>query len=123
VKIREVETNENYPVRRFQSEGGVWEWGIRPMLFGFRVTIGQCESPVLGMPTIEADYCTGPEIESALLWCGFISAIMLQLREDLPAPALNRLFPRQTVKPLYNDPACTKSLEELAEHLPKGPGF
>ncbi len=38
MRIREVEVNENYPIRRFQSEGGLWEWGIRPMLFGYRVT-------------------------------------------------------------------------------------
>jgi hypothetical protein len=32
--FREIETNENYPIRRFQSEHGVWEWGIRQVLFG-----------------------------------------------------------------------------------------
>jgi len=117
MKIREVEVNENYPIRRFQSEGGLWEWGIRPMLFGFRVTIGQCESPVLGVATIEADYCCGPELTSAMLWLGFISAILHQLPEEITAPELNRLFPKQRIKPLYEDPDCRAALEELAARV------
>jgi hypothetical protein len=68
------------------------------------------------MPTIEADYCCGP-IESALLWCGFISAVMLCLPEGTTAPELNRLFPRQTIKPLRNDPECMNALEELAARV------
>src|SRR5260221_258447 len=121
MRIREDGVNENYRIRRYESEGGFWKWGMRPMLFGYRVTIGQCESPVLGVATIEADYCCGPELASAMFWTGFISAILHELPEEITAPELNRLFPRQKIKPLYNDPDCRAALEELAARVNRRP--
>ena len=110
MKFSEVETEENFPIVKFESENKVWEWGLTPMGFGVRVRVGQ-----VGWPCVEIDYCAGPDVADQMFWLGCITAIMHGLPENITARALCDLFPRQTIKPMRLDKECQEKLFELGQ--------
>jgi hypothetical protein len=114
MRFHEVEPDENFPLRKFESTGKRWEWGLAPMLFGVRVRVGQ-----VGWPVCEVDYCCGPNSDEQSFWLGFISGLMMQLPEAITPRELCDLFPRQKIKPISLDKDCQEALFQLAETLSK----
>jgi hypothetical protein len=112
MKFTEVEVDENFPLRKFESVNHVWEWGLTPMIFGVRIRAG-----MVGEIGCELDYCAGADLNYVMLWLGFISAIMSMLPEEVTPQTLNSLFPKQSVEPLSNDQQCMDKLFKLAATL------
>jgi hypothetical protein len=108
----ETEPDENFPLRKFLSEGGRWELGLTPMMFGVRVRLG-----VAGNPWCTLDYCAGPKPADQFFLLGIVAGICFWLAEETSEIDLQRVFPRQTIKPMSEDKECFQSLLELGEKL------
>lgn len=57
MKLSSAETSDNLPIQRLVSENSVWEMGIYPVLFGFRVRVGQ-----VGKAWYTFDYCAADNV-------------------------------------------------------------
>lgn len=109
----EAETNENFPIRRFVSTPSArWEIGLRPVLFGVRVSMS-----LNGSEGIELDYCCGQDQDEWFLYLGMICGLCIYLPEDIEPSQLRRLFPHQTIRPLSKDKRCQSALFSLSELL------
>jgi len=104
--------DENYPIKRMISENGRWEFGIRAMIFGYRVSAG-----VVGEQTYSIDYCCADDP----VWLISVTAIVLAILEALPesisSHEAEKLFPRQWMKPMVNDPECWEGLAQLLDRV------
>jgi len=98
--FKEVEPNENFDLRRFESlPTGRWQAGIIKMLWGkARVRLALAESD--GWCTL--DYW-GDKHETAFLMLGFIVGVCMSLPESIEQDALEVLFPIQHNKELGPD--------------------
>lgn len=110
---QEAETTENFPIRRFISTPTArWELGLRPMIFGTRVSMG-----LNGEAGIELDYCCGQSQDEWFLYLGIIAGLCSFLPEDIEPGELRRLFPEQTIRPLRDDRKCVEALFALTDIL------
>lgn len=113
--LEETDRDVNYPAFKLRSKGGKWEAGITPMLFGNRVRMGPADSPWCTL-----DYCCG-EFETAIFWLGFITGVCLHIPEDISEHEFSKIFPRQNIKPLAMDKACSEALLSLADKFSHEP--
>lgn len=101
--------NMDHPISHLVSEGGRWEMGIRPMLFGYRVSASK-----VGDGGYSIDYCCGNE----LVWIFMVYQAVMKALEVLPEEIepwqVSRLFPRQYTKPMRSDLTCWAALLDLA---------
>jgi hypothetical protein len=107
MKFKLAQTDENFPLLRMVSEGGKWELGYVPMLFGVRVRLGR-----VGAYKVDCDLCCGsdPELRARVL--GYILITLYSKDEaGLTAQSIRSLFPQPTVKPLDRDSIWQKKLE------------
>lgn len=99
---------ENFDMVRYVSKGGVWEVGLKQMLFGVRVRLGR-----VGDMGADLDYCAGadPEMQQTLLRT--VMLIVLPVPETASVEELTAPFPRCRRKPVFLDP-CWPMLQDLA---------
>lgn len=97
------------PILRLTSEQGRWELGLRPMLYGVRVSLG-----VIGDGGFCVDYCAGANAVFALELLVTMVMILRQFPEDMPWHELARQFPKYDVKPIDRDPHCWPQLQAMA---------
>jgi hypothetical protein len=86
--------------RKWTSLEGKWELGFTQMLFGVRVRCGQT-----GCGCVELDLCAGASVEHQDEILRLVSLILLPVGEDISPREFNDLFPRFSIKPIFNDPA------------------
>jgi hypothetical protein len=114
---RETIADENYPVLKRQSgPKGLWEAGITPMLFGYRVRLGPT-----GHAWCTLDYCAGAAISDAMALLQIVLTICAKMPERTYEFELAALFPPETIKPIWDDRKCLQSLSAaLASSLKDG---
>jgi hypothetical protein len=94
---------------RCVSEGGIWEFGFRQMMFGVRVSLSQT-----GDYFYTLDYCAADQKDFALLLFATVLIALEPYPEDVKPYQLQRDFPRFEIKPINRDPYCWKRLQEMA---------
>ena len=108
-----VEPDENYPIHKLRSQpNGNWELGLTPMIFGVRI-----RASLVGAMGCSLDYCCGDDPDQIYLWFGFVTALFFMLPEDISQNEVEKLFPRQTIKPIRLDEKLKTNLHKLAKHL------
>jgi len=105
--------DESYPINHILSENGVWEFGIRTVLFGFRVSAG-----VVGEGCYSIDYCCADDAAWLIQVAAIVFAILEMLPESTPSWEAEKLFSRQQRKLMVNDPECWDQLTKLLNQLP-----
>jgi hypothetical protein len=96
-------------IKTWLSENEVWEIGIYPVMFGFRVRAGKTNS--LG---VDIDYCAGndPVFLGQLLTT--VMSILESFSEALTSAELRLVLPPYEKKPINLDP-CWEQLQRLAK--------
>jgi hypothetical protein len=112
MNFTQTEPDINYPVKRMLSENGVWEFGIRRMIFGYRVSAG-----VVGEESYSIDYCCADDLGWLIQVAAIVLAILESLPETTPSREAEKLFPRQWTKPMVNDPECWAGLMQLLNRV------
>lgn len=79
------------------------------MLFGIRVSLSDAH----GM-SYPIDYCCGTDGTMINLVFHLLRAALLGVDEGLSSGEIERMFPRQTVKPIDNEPEILSELSWLA---------
>jgi hypothetical protein len=92
--------------KRKTSSDGVYEIGIYPVIFGFRIRAG-----FVGRMWCELDYCAGADLTMINLLYNIVVTIMSKRIEQNENPFAG--FPKQDVKPMINDPECLQKMMEL----------
>lgn len=92
---------DNYPLLRYVSEGGQWEVGLVPMLFGVRVRAGRTDDPF----TVALDYCAGADLKLQRQLLIAVIVIFTGIPEAATHRDVHRLFPECHVKPIDRDPS------------------
>jgi hypothetical protein len=111
--FQSVETDENFPIRKMRSlPAGLWEIGLRPMLFGVRVSMSRT-----GSQFITLDYCAGDDPQMQLILLGFVCGLCVYLPEEISENDLRAIFPKETIKPIWKDKECLESLFKLGDAL------
>jgi hypothetical protein len=105
-------TDENFPLRHFLSEGGTWELGLVPMLFGVRVRLGK-----VGNSWWTLDYCAGPVVAEQFFLLGVVAGTLYWVPEETSEAELGLIFPRQRIKPMSLDKECLEALLGLGKGL------
>ena len=113
MKFKAADPDENFSLARFLSDGGRWEIGLRPMLFGVRVSLG-----LVGGIGPAVDYCAGAKLDDQLNILSVVLAVLKKLPEEVNEREIRNSFPQQKIKPMFNDPACWEKLLALAERNP-----
>lgn len=99
---------------RWASENNIWEIGLRPMLYGVRVSVGRI-NPECGCALVYTlDYCAGDDEDFLLNLLATLLILMTALPESILPQQLERLFPTYQIKPINKDPDCWKRLQQLA---------
>lgn len=111
MQFHKVPPDENFPYAKFLSENQVWELGVRPMAFGFRV----CGNRV-GSQFYAFDYCAGADLIFLNNLFFILQAIFKGLDESITERQLQNLLPSYEVKPISGDP-CWQKLQDLAISL------
>jgi len=109
MKFTATNPDENFRLARFVSDAGRWEVGLRPMLFGVRVSLGKVGAwgPCL-------DYCAGEKFADQVNILSALLTILERLPEEMSEGEMQKFFPPQELRPMYNDPACWEKLLALA---------
>jgi hypothetical protein len=93
--FKEIEPNENFDLRRFQSlPSGRWEAGILKMLWGkarVRIALAQSDG------WVSIDYWGGDHQNSFII-LGFLLAILTSFPEEIEEHDLVGIFPEQQDK-------------------------
>lgn len=110
MKFKVAEKTENFSLLRFVSEGGRWEVGLVPMLFGVRVRAGIC-----GCDGCELDYCAGDDPVFQLALLDTVMKIMQTIPEDIDTWTFVSFWPGFRIKPINRDPTCWKELLAMRE--------
>ena len=98
---------------RWASENNVWEIGLRPMLYGVRVSVGRI-NPEYGYALVYTlDYCAGDDQGFILNLWATVLILMTALPECVSPQQLKGLFPTYRVKPINKDPDCWERLQQL----------
>lgn len=107
MKGNEIDTNENYDVRRFVTECGRVEYGLYRVMFGVRFRAG-----LANRMAVECDWCCG--VSPANIALAFAAFERELARHDDPRTLFAGLPKFSAVKPFDRDPTFTHTLEELA---------
>ena len=110
--FHDAETDENFPLLRRVSEGGRWELGLYPMMFGVRVRLG-----IVGNGWCTLDYCAGPNPAEQFFLLGLVAGNLYWLPEESSEVDLQSIFPRQRIKPMHLDKECLERLLGLGKEL------
>lgn len=110
MKFKWAEKDTNFPIEHFVSEGGVWECGITPVLYGRRVRVGR-----VGDNGCVLDYCAGDRMGFDHQVLTAVMGILLKVPEETPEWIVMDMFPTYHVKPIDRDPTCWKELQALYE--------
>jgi len=109
MKFKVTPPDENFPILRMVSEGGKWEVGYVPMIFGVRVRLGQ-----VGNGWVECDLCCGPSLLlRAKVLCYILATLLTADEAGIDSKMMRQLFPQPTRKPLDLDPIWEKKLEAV----------
>lgn len=111
MEFKPASTTMNYPTLRLVSEGGSWEVGIWPVIFGLRVRAGRTDNTV----SVAVDYCAGNDE----VFCFHLLATMVKILErgvSITHRELERILPTWEVRPINQDP-CWGKLQQLANEL------
>lgn len=109
MKFHLAETNENFPLLRYVSEGGQWQIGLVPMLFGVRVRAGRTDDRY----TVALDYCAGADLQFQRELLATVIVILSEIPEEATHRDIHRFFPESTVKPIDRDPICWPVLKRM----------
>ena len=112
MNFTQTEPDEAYPIKRMVSESGSWEFGIRAMIFGYRVAAG-----VVGEQTYSIDYCCAADGVWLIRVAATVLAILEALPESTSSQEAEAIFPRQQSKPMVNDPECWEKLTALLDRV------
>lgn len=112
--LTRLEPTESLPVLRMQSEQGIWELGMRQMMFGVRVSLMRTQDFWYTL-----DYCAADDEAFLLQLYVVISLALESFSEDVDPNVISRQFPRFQFKPIKYD-RCWGELYFMAygEHLP-----
>ena len=114
-KFRKADDNEGLIFRKTRKVAHLpeIEIGVFPVMFGYRVRVG-----MVGSWTMELDYCAGPKQEDVeqvySLTIAILNKNMDKIKEGDFMPAITKGFPKQDVKPMFNDPDCFIALAKEA---------
>lgn len=109
MKFTHAEPDENFRILRLVSEGGRWEAGLVPMLFGVRVRVG-----VVGASAVVIDYCAGADQAFQFDLLATILIILDGLPESTGEVEILRMMPTYKVRPINKD-SCWLKLLEMAK--------
>jgi hypothetical protein len=100
--------NENFLLRRFVSEQGLWEFGLRAMMFGVRVSLSRVSDAWYTL-----DYCAGDDPGFVLILLATVAVILERYPETIAPSQLEREFPHYEYKPINRD-KCWGKLQQMA---------
>lgn len=109
MKFTETNPNKSYDVMRYVSENGVWEMGVRSVLYGKRISA----NPV-GWGGYEVDYCAGPVPEHVYEIRDLVRDILEAYPESLEPYTIRQLWPKWERRPIHKDETCVPELRRLA---------
>ena len=89
------------------SENGIWEIGIHPVLFGFRVRAGR-----VGEMEVAMDYCAADQHEFLMELYAMAIILLQTYPEETSTAELRADLPGYEVRPINRDP-CWENLKEL----------
>lgn len=107
---------------RWTSENGVWELGLRPMLYGVRVSAGTIEEGKTEVMYYSIDYCAGSDQAFLLNLLAAVFMLLCALPEEVTGREVEKLFPTYERKPINLDP-CWDELMELCKKKEPFPGY
>lgn len=110
MKFSRSEPDLTFDVAKFLSETGVWEIGIRKLLYGLEV----CGNPV-GDDACTFFYPAGNDGVFTLTLLATIINILAKYPENVTYQQIEKDFPKYEIKPINRDPYCWKRLQEMAE--------
>ena len=115
-----AEPDEDLNIMRFTSENGVWELGIREVLYGYRINLNWMKPvPSYGEPHYHVlDYCGGADEAFVLQLLATVHLILSGIPETVTAQDIKRTFPGWKVRPIHKDP-CWVKLQEMAGTVQK----
>lgn len=114
-QFRNVDDNENYIYRRVRKVGTLpkIEIGVYPVMFGYRIRVG-----MVGSWAVELDYCAGAQQEDVEnIYALTMAVLNKNMNKIQPFHRIRDIFegfPRQDVKPMFNDPDCFNELTKAA---------
>lgn len=108
MNFNKAEPTLDYQAPRLVSENNIWEVGIHPVLFGFRVAAGR-----IGQHTYAVDYCAASDKQFLQQLYMAVVMIFTQLPEEITERELQDFMPIYKRKPILLDP-CWEKLQKLA---------
>jgi hypothetical protein len=103
---------ENQMFSRKISENGIWEIGIYPVAYGYRVRAG-----IVGNGWVTIDYCAASQQTFLGQLYAVVQGILETFPESTPEHEIERLMPRFERKPINQDPCWNKLNQLLAERV------
>jgi hypothetical protein len=112
VIFKEADLTVNYPLMHWVSEGGQWEMGIYPVLYGWRVAMGRVKEGSY----LRGGYCIGKDMVKANLLILMLMAIFKQQPEELTERDALRFLPEWELRPIgYPGDPCWEAFRKLSE--------
>lgn len=111
LKFNSTDTNENYSIFRWESEGGEWEMGVYPVTYGARVSLGRVGS----ISYLKGGYCVGNDMLKALQVVSMLQSFLSVQPEQSTENEISRLLPDWDLRPIgYPGDKCWEQLMALA---------
>jgi hypothetical protein len=115
MELRIAEATENYPIIRFLSEQDVWELGIYPVMYGYRVSCNR----VASLSYLKGGYCAGADMGDVFKILLYLHDILEGQSESVTERTMNKVLPDWTKRPIpERDPDCMRQLAALAMRSP-----
>jgi hypothetical protein len=95
-----------------ESENGIWQLYILPVMYGFRVQIARKDGA-----GPEIDYCGGTNEEAISLIYTLCEKIMNHLLEDMTYRRLHEAFPEWRYRPVWKDELFMDDLKQAADYV------
>lgn len=111
MKFTEAAPTEGY-FMRWVSENGIWEFGLRRMIFGVRVSANLVDAPWGEYAMM--DYCAGAKPRDISRLCRLGRTILEGQPESITGQELRAMLPGYAVRPVVKDEACMTALTRLA---------
>lgn len=112
MKFTPAPPDEGYMLR-FVSEGGAWEVGLGPVMYGIRVRAGR-----VGDGYYAVDLCGGADQFFTAQLLASVTIVLEALPEHVTPGAVHDLFPTYCVRPLHKDAAFLADLRALTRLSP-----